>query len=254
MTVSDAVATAYDTQHFEDNFPAGVEHHYWFKARNRVLARTLQAAIADGVLPPRPRILEVGCGTGVVVGALHGRGHDIWGVELGRPPRFCAAPDRLTVGTRAQDLPEAFRAGVDALMFLDVIEHVPDDAALLRETLAAFPRCRAVVVTVPARPEVWSNHDTHYGHFRRYTPASLTAALRASGLRPERTRYVFRALYLAAAAMKLARVERRPVLAAPGNTGVHALLAAALCAEDAVLSTLPLPGLSLLAVASRPVA
>ena len=250
MTGRTIATTAYDAQHFDDNFPPGIEDHYWFQARSRILDRTLRAQATAAV--PRPRILEIGCGTGVVVDHLGARGHDIWGVELGRPGLGAAVRDRITTGTTAEALPEAFRAGVDTLMFLDVIEHVPDDMALLRDAVAAFPRCGRVIVTVPARPEVWSAHDTHYGHFRRYTGASLRRSLEGAGLWPERIRSMFPSLYVAAGLIKLAGRERDPILKAPTSRGLHGWLAAGLMLEDSLLSRSGLPGLSLLAVASVP--
>ena len=250
MTLQDAHATAYDTAHFDDNFPPGIEDHFWFLARNDVLGRALHHAAREGRLPPRPKILEVGCGTGIVVAALRERGHDIWGVELGQPPRS-ALPDRIRTGTRAQDLEPGFRAGVDALMFLDVIEHLPDDVSFLRDTLAAFPKCRAVFVTVPARPELWSNHDRHYGHYRRYTRGTLRRVLEAAGLEVAQSRYVFRSLYAAAALIKISGRQRKPVLIAPGSKALHRVAAALLTTEDRALAALPLPGLSILATGIR---
>jgi 2-polyprenyl-3-methyl-5-hydroxy-6-metoxy-1,4-benzoquinol methylase len=250
VTPQPAAASAYDAGQFDDNFPAGIEHHYWFRARNIVLDRALRRAERRGLIPRAASILEVGCGTGVVVGGLRERGHDIRGVELGRPPR-ALVPDRMRTGIRAQDLAPEVRAGIDALMFLDVIEHVPNDVSFLAETLAGFPRCRAVFVTVPARPELWSNHDRHYGHYRRYTRTSLGRTFAAAGLEINQTRYVFRSLYGAAALMKLVGREREPVLAAPGQPVLHNLATAILATEDRVLAGLPLPGLSLLGLGLR---
>lgn len=241
--------TAYDTALFEDNFPEGVESHFWFRARNRIIDGALREAEAGGFLPPRPRILEVGCGTGIVVSAMLAKGHDVSGVEIGRPPIRPQLRSKITVATAAADLPAPMRATFDGLMFLDVIEHVPDDVALLRETLAAFPNCRCVVITVPARPEVWSRHDTHYGHFRRYTRPSLRTSLEAAGLKPIRVRYAFRSLYAAAALMKLARRDRDPVMTPPKSPWLQEAVAAVLLAETAILQGLPVPGLSLVATA-----
>ena len=240
-------STAYETAQFEGNFPAGVERHYWFEARNAVLDRTLKQIERDGLIPAAAAILEVGCGTGVVVDGLLARGHDIRGVELGTPPRTLV-PDRIHSGIKAQDLDPDYRYGVDALMFLDVIEHIPDDVSLLRETLDRFPNCRAVILTVPARPEVWSDHDRRYGHYRRYTRRSLASTMQAAGLEVRTARYMFRSLYVAAAMLKVAGLERNPVIRPPSRGALHRGLARILRAEDRILSGLPIPGLSVLAI------
>lgn len=243
------VSTAYDTAQFDDNFPAGIERHYWFRARNAALDRTLRDAVRHGWMVEEPAIVEVGCGTGVVVAGLRARGHRVIGAEIGQPPRLLA-PGHIATGTAAADLPCAVRNTSDAILFLDVIEHVPDDVALLADTLAAFPRCRTVVVTVPARPELWSSHDRYYGHFRRYTRTSLRQTLRAAGLQPCRVRYMFRSLLIAAALIKASGRDRDPVMRA-GTRAVHRLLEGMLTAEDRLLGALPVPGLSLIAIATR---
>ena len=250
MTLSPTLSTAYDAAQFDDNFPAGIEGHYWFRARTSVLDRALRDAGRRGWIPSDASILEVGCGTGVVVAGLAARGHRIQGAELGTPPRLLA-PERIRTGLKAQDLPAELRAGIDVLMFCDVIEHVPDDVALLRETLAHMPKVRAVVVTVPARPELWSDHDRYYGHFRRYTRRSLAATFRAAGLEPVRTRYMFRSLYAAAGLIRLAGRQRDPVMQAPARTVMHRALAALLETEDRLLTGLPIPGLSVLGIGLR---
>lgn len=241
--------TAYDSDQFADNFPPGVERHFWFQARTRIVARALRAATQGRLLPPQAKILEVGCGTGIVVAGLRDLGFDVTGVEVGRPITLPSARDFISAGRFAHDLPAAARGTVDALLFLDVIEHVPDDVALLSESVAAFPKCSHVLITVPARPEVWSSHDTHYGHYRRYTPHSLRSSLEAAGLEPLRIRYMFQSLYAAASFMKLAGRDRDPVMHAPRHPRFHDLLAAALRVEHAVFGGSPLPGLSLLATA-----
>ncbi len=137
MSIPPNAASAYDAAQFDDNFPPGVEDHFWFRARNDVLDRALRAAERRGQIPVNASILEVGCGTGVVVRGLLERGHDIQGVELGRPPRSLV-PNRIRTGMRAQDLEPGVRATIDVLLFLDVIEHVPDDVALLRGDACGF--------------------------------------------------------------------------------------------------------------------
>ena len=90
-------------------------------------------------------------------------------------------------------------------MLLDVIEHIEDDREFLRTIRSAFSNCQCVIVTVPARPEAWSEWDEYYGHFRRYSPETLRKTLSAIG-GCVYVRYFFRSLYLAG----LAYLCRRP--------------------------------------------
>jgi SAM-dependent methyltransferase len=65
---------------------------------------------------------------------------------------------------------------------LNVLEHIVDDAAVLRELAA---RCRpgaALFILVPANPKLWTPMDILVGHQRRYTAQGLRDAVRQAGL------------------------------------------------------------------------
>jgi hypothetical protein len=47
----------------------------------------------------------------------------------------------LFAGIAAQDLPAPYRSTIDALMFLDVIEHIEGAQGFLRENDRGFPKC-----------------------------------------------------------------------------------------------------------------
>jgi SAM-dependent methyltransferase len=239
----------FDQKRVDDAYPEGIEDGFWSLARNRIIERALRSAVRQGLRSPTGRILEVGCGPGIVVAALRSQGHDVWGVELGEPAVRAAAAPYVTVGTRAEDLDGSFRDSIETVLLLDVIEHVEDDVAFLASVLSACPRCRCVIVTVPARPEVWSNYDEYFGHFRRYTRETLDGALRQAGVQPVAVRYFFHALYLAARLINALGRKRTVSFARPSALPLQRLVAAGLGLEDRLIGSAALPGLSLLAVA-----
>ena len=59
------------------------------------------------------------------------------------------------------------------VLLMDVLEHVPDDFAFLSELLAAATPGTHFLITVPANPSFWSEHDESNGHYRRYDPDRL---------------------------------------------------------------------------------
>ena len=142
--------------------------------------------------------------------------------------------DRIQTGIRAEDLSPEARASVRALLLLDVIEHLPDPEEFLAALTRAFPRVSHVLVTVPARGELWSRWDDYYGHYRRYDiPALRRLADRVPGIRLTAARYFFHLLYVPIRLVNMIRRERSVVVTAPGGLArlLHGLLARVFLAE-----------------------
>ena len=198
--------TEFDGDQFIEAYPPGIERSWWHVARNRVIADTLAAH-----LPRSIKALEVGCGTGIVSAYLRARRWDVTGIDLGNPNSGVLAPEHLLLGQDATSLPQDLRDTFNALLLFDVIEHVSDAPAFLRDLLTAFPNVRLVVITVPARKELWTTFDDHFGHFRRYDRALLRDELSKAGLNAGRIAYFFHALYTVIGVNNLLRGRERDV-------------------------------------------
>ncbi len=197
--------------------------------------------------------MDVGCGRGICVDYLRRRGVDARGCDLGTPT--CITTDVepfVYLATDAKALPADVRDRVAAVLLLDVLEHVPTPVEVLRTCRRTFPNCRHVVVTVPARMELWSNYDEHFGHFRRYGIASLERLGTDAGYLTAHTSYFLRYLYVPARLMHMAGLRRGVVLRAPsaGLRWLHSLIGWYAVWETRVLPA-RLPGSSLLAVLAR---
>ncbi|MFH0901097.1 MAG: hypothetical protein V2A73_10745, partial [Pseudomonadota bacterium] len=159
---------------------------------------------------------------------------------------------RLFLGADAFALEPELRRGVETLLLLDLLEHVEDPLDFLLRCRSAFANARRILVTLPARQELWSNYDEHYGHFRRYDLDSARALL-ARALMPIREiGYCFHSLY--APALVLALLGRpRPVrIAVPASAPsrhLHRFLASWFRLETYLLPR-SLPGTSIYALAS----
>lgn len=236
------MCSAFDRGQFESIYPEGVERHYWNRCRNRVIARMLRRTGAQGPM------LEVGCGKGLVVAALSAMGHDITGVDIAQVEPLAAAAGKVRTGTDAFGLPQVERRRYRTLLLLDVLEHLKDPAGFIHRLRAAFPSAAWIIVTVPARQELFSAHDTFNRHFRRYDPRTLRHHLDASGAGVWRAAYFFHALYPAAwLQARLMKERRRFVAPPPGLPSlVHGVLAALLYAEHRLLPG-SWPGTSIIA-------
>jgi ubiquinone/menaquinone biosynthesis C-methylase UbiE len=182
--------------------------HFWFAARNAVILATLRRTL--GALPGR-RLLDVGCGTGFVLAALEAAGLDVTGIDMHASSLGLARArvrGSLVLST-ATDLP--FFADFDVVTLFDVIAHVEDDAGVLREAQRVLAPGGAVVVTVPAGPDLWTAYDEVTGHKRRYDREMLRRTIERAGLVPAHVGY-FNVLPL------LAQVLQRR-LTAPKESG-----------------------------------
>jgi SAM-dependent methyltransferase len=66
----------------------------------------------------------------------------------------------------------------------EVIEHVPDDQAVLSELSRVLAPGGRLVLTFPHRKDYFANDDRYVNHFRRYDLAQMRDDLRAVGLKP----------------------------------------------------------------------
>ncbi len=134
----------------------------------------------------QPPFLEVGCGTGVLAAHLAGRG---WhGVALDSSPAALERARARLAGSTGVTVSDGTLASLEGRFFqtaliMDVIEHVRDDAGLLRDLAARLAPGGALILLTPVNPREWRQDDVLYGHYRRYGWEELEGKLNAAGLR-----------------------------------------------------------------------
>jgi SAM-dependent methyltransferase len=77
-----------------------------------------------------------------------------------------------------------------AVVALNVLEHIEDDAGALRSARKLVRPGGAIVMLVPAFEFATSRFDLDIGHYRRYTKKTLGAAYGNAGIEMERLAYV----------------------------------------------------------------
>jgi SAM-dependent methyltransferase len=77
-------------------------------------------------------------------------------------------------------------AHFDLVGIFEVLEHVDDDAALLRELARIVKPGGRLAASVPMGMSHWTAWDDYAGHVRRYEPDELRAKLAAAGFAIER--------------------------------------------------------------------
>jgi SAM-dependent methyltransferase len=156
-----------------------IRRHPWWWARGEL---TLALLERRGVKPPA-RVLDVGCGWGTTLEALERHGYEAAGVDISRRTlEKLDRPERiLYIADLSQDLPPE-ASGFDAVLALDVIEHIDDDGDAVTKLEQLARPGGVVIVSVPALPEFYTEFDEIQGHRRRYLPETLRSAFHDSGL------------------------------------------------------------------------
>ena len=164
------------------------ETHWWYVGRRRII-QSLVEKIRATLNNPEPRILDVGCGTGANLKMLaaYGRAE---GVDIStQAVEFCRERglDSVKLGA-IEHLP--YESGsFELVTALDVIEHLDDDVAGLREMRRVLRRDGRLLLFVPAFMFLWGVQDDVSNHRRRYTLPRLVSAVEAAGFSIEWASY-----------------------------------------------------------------
>jgi SAM-dependent methyltransferase len=166
--------------------------YWWFAGRRSIVRSVLQAWKQQGAeysSPDALTLLDIGCGTGANLSLLT--------QEVGKEGRVVAldySPLALQFARdHLGDLPVSLLRGdatnlpfedesFDLVTMLDVLEHVEQDEAAVREIHRVLKPGGAFILSVPAYQNLWSAHDEALHHFRRYEYHDLQRVLRAGGL------------------------------------------------------------------------
>ena len=151
------------------------------------------------------RVADVGCGGGLLSESLARAGAHVTGIDLGEKvidiARLHLHESNLQVDYRVQssaELAAAETAGFDAVCCMELIEHVPDPAALVHDlAMMLKPGARLFMSTINRTPAAFGaaivgaeyvmrmlpRGTHHYGQFLK--PSELARLLREAGLELE---------------------------------------------------------------------
>jgi 2-polyprenyl-3-methyl-5-hydroxy-6-metoxy-1,4-benzoquinol methylase len=152
--------------------------------------------------PRGQRVLDVGCGSGLLGVRLRELGNTVWGADSAEEIASVAAErlDRFVLVdvTDAERVAEALGdERFDTVVFADVLEHLPDPVGTLKSYRRFLKPGGSVLVSVPnvavwnvrlglllGRFEYTPTGTLDKTHLRFFTKANLVRALREAGLQP----------------------------------------------------------------------
>jgi SAM-dependent methyltransferase len=236
------------------------ETHWWFVGRRKIIESFLERVCAGlkskKTAPASLNILDVGCGTGANLEMLSQFGN-AQGVDVSAEAlEFCRERGLQQVKQGAAEALPYDNNSFELVTGLDVVEHLDDDVAGLKEMRRVLRPDGRAVLFVPAFMFLWGVQDDVSNHRRRYTMASLKEAVRKAGFEIERASYVnlsfFAPIFLGRLLMRVTKL--RP--ASENNITIGALngvMGKLFAAERFPLRHLNFPfGVSIICVA-RPV-
>lgn len=233
------------------------DRHWWFIGRRAILLALIAQHLPEPLDGTR-QLLDIGCGTGTMLGHL-ARFGEVQGIDSDAEAILYCKQRGFTKVRQWATPPFPFQAATfDVVSALDVIEHVDDDVEMLTEMRRLLRPRGLAVVSVPAYRFLWGPHDEINRHMRRYTVAHLRRQLESAGLKVVRLTYFNTMLFPAIAGIRLARrlSGRKPrpksdfTLTAPGTA--NNVLGRLFAAEAPILKHVNLPfGVSILALALK---
>ncbi|MCB1866427.1 MAG: bifunctional 2-polyprenyl-6-hydroxyphenol methylase/3-demethylubiquinol 3-O-methyltransferase UbiG [Chromatiales bacterium] len=109
------------------------------------------------------RVVDIGCGGGILAESMAARGASVVGIDLGEAPLSVARLHAIESGTRvdyrhtsAETLAAAEPAGFDVVTCLEMLEHVPDPASVVRACATLVrPGGSVFFSTINRTPKAW---------------------------------------------------------------------------------------------------
>ena len=155
---------------------------------------------------PAPVILEIGCSSGFLLKeiALALPHAVLVGADVVNEPLYRLTKKLPNVPLMRFDLlkcplPDAT---FDAVVLLNVLEHIEDDGEALRRIACLLKPGGVAIIEVPAGPHLYDAYDKALMHFRRYMMPDLVAKIETAGLAVTRKSHLGCLVYPAFAYVK----------------------------------------------------
>jgi SAM-dependent methyltransferase len=162
------------------------ETHWYYQAKIVPFKRAFRTYASQA-----KTVLDIGAGSGFFAKSI---------VQLERDlTAICIDPNYESEWQECEGKVKYLRAtadkSADIYLFVDVLEHVADDLALLTSYTKHAPTGAIVMISVPAFMSLWSPHDVFVKHFRRYRLRQVEKLVLQADLELLKSHYLFGTIF-----------------------------------------------------------
>lgn len=153
-------------------------------------------------------ILDIGCGDSYfdyelmkkIKGIDNFYGIDIYADKEIKNGKYCVVNDYKKLKNKK----------FDTILMFDVLEHVPDDAEFLKDTVMNLLKDNGkIIMTVPAYQSLFSKHDEELKHYRRYNIKMIREASDKTGFKIVNYHYFYASLVFVRLITKLLNKDNK---------------------------------------------
>ena len=160
--------------------------HWWFVVRRKLL-KTILCSLN---LQRESLTMDIGCGVGSNLSLLKAIGLKAMGCDRSFDNLLLAKNKFFLpfINGDLENLPIR-SSSVELVIATDVLEHLEDDIAGVRELCRILRRNGYLIVTVPAFQFLWGTQDIVTGHKKRYSKRGISNVLKQNGFQIMRSSY-----------------------------------------------------------------
>lgn len=168
--------------------------HWWFQARKTIVLKLISQHVE---LNKNFKIIDVGCGTGMMLEAIKNT-FSITAAGIDNSPEAIRFSKKrgLNIFLSSAEKIEQKTDSIDLIMALDLIEHIENDVASLKEFNRVLKKNGHVILTVPAFNFLFGAHDAINEHKRRYQLKELKNKIELAGFKIIKISYYNSLLFL----------------------------------------------------------
>ncbi len=164
-----------------------VKDHWWIRGHHLIARELIRVHLEQR--KKKIRSLDIGCSGGYMLDFLKRFGN-AYGFDMSFDGlRYCRTCDSGVVQADATGIP--FKHEIfDAVLLLEISEHVENDRLLFEEVYRICADSAIVFVMIPAYQFLWGSHDVKYFHKRRYEKYAFINLVHRCKFKIKRLTYV----------------------------------------------------------------